>query len=220
VSFQTLDSGRQNLGLHSPTPTAQPLTHNVFRYDGDYWTLTFNETTCRVRDTLGMHYLAHLLRHPREEVHVLTLAAEDAPLTASVPVAGAGTDTVQTGFTDAGEVLDPQARAAYRQRLRDLQEELADAQSFHDEGRIEKLQDEIEFLTQELAQAVGLGGRTRKAASVSERARVNVTKRIKIALRKISEQHPTLGGHLTQAIRTGTFCMYTPSLHRPVRWQV
>ncbi len=117
-----------------------------------------------------------------------------------------------TEFSDAGEVLDSQARAAYRQRLRDLQEELAEAQAFNDPGQIEKLQDEIEFLTQELAQAVGFGGRARKAASVAERARVNVTKRIKIALRKISEQHPTLGEHLTQTIRTGTFCVYTPSL--------
>ena len=122
-------------------------------------------------------------------------------------------------FPDAGEVLDAQARAAYRQRLRDLQEELAEAQAFHDPGRVEKLQDEIEFLTHELAHAIGLGGRTRKAVSVAERARVNVTKRIKIALRKISEQHPPLGEHLSQTIRTGTFCMYTPSPHQPLTWQ-
>jgi hypothetical protein len=66
---------------------------------------------------------------------------------------------------------------------------------------------------------VGLGGRTRKAASVAERARINVTKRLKIALRKISEQHPTLGEHLAQTIRTGTFCVYKPSPHQPVTWQ-
>jgi uncharacterized membrane protein len=150
---------------------------------------------------------------------VLALAAEE-PVPASHSLTGElRPETVQTGFTDAGEMLDPQARAAYRQRLHDLQEELTEAQSFNDPGRIEKLQDEIEFLTQELAQAVGLGGRTRKATSVAERARVNVTKRIKIALRKISEQHPTLGEHLTQTIRTGVFCEYAPFPHQPVTWQ-
>ena len=191
----------------------------MFRHEGDYWTLTFKGTTCRIRDTLGMRYLAQLLRHPHEEVHVLTLAAEDAPVSGSASVEGANPDTMQAGFSDAGEVLDPQARAAYRQRLRDLQEELEEAQAFNDPGRIDKLQEEIEFLTQELAQAVGLGGRSRKAASVAERARVNVTKRIKIALRKIDEQHPTLGDYLAQTIRTGTFCEYVPLPHQPVTWE-
>jgi hypothetical protein len=46
-----------------------------------------------------------------------------------------------------------------------------------------------------------------------------VTKRIKIALRKISEQHPALGEHLTQTVRTGTFCVYIPPPHQPVTWQ-
>ncbi len=125
----------------------------------------------------------------------------------------------RAGFTDAGDVLDPQARAAYRQQLRLLQEELAQAQAFNDSGRLEKLQEEIEFLTQELAQAVGLGGRARKAASMAERARVNVTKRIKIALRKLSEQHPTLGEHLTRTVRTGVFCVYRPLPQQIVTWQ-
>jgi hypothetical protein len=219
VSFQTLDSRHQTQDLLSPTPAYQPLTPNVFRNEGDSWTLTFSRTTCRVRDTLGMHYLAQLLRHPHEEVHVLTLVAEDVPLSGNGPAETTTPDNMQVGFSNAGEVLDPQARVAYRQRLRDLQEELEEARSFNDPGRVEKLQEEIEFLTHELAQAVGLGGRTRKAASVAERARVNVTKRIKIALRKISEQHPTLGNYLIQTIRTGTFCEYVPLPHRPVIWK-
>ena len=116
VSFQTLDSRHQNLDLPSPTPSHQPLTPNVFRNEGDYWTLTFSRTTCRVRDTLGMHYLAQLLRRPHEEVHVLTLVAEDVPLTGNGPAETTTPDNMQVGFSNAGEVLDPQARAAYRQR--------------------------------------------------------------------------------------------------------
>jgi hypothetical protein len=126
---------------------------------------------------------------------------------------------VLTGFTDAGEVLDPQAKAAYRQRLRDLQAELEEAQTYHDAGRIEKLQAEVEFLIRELSQAVGLGGRTRKAASAAERARINVTKAIKMGIRKIREQHPALGQHLEQTIRTGTFCVYEPRPHQSSSWQ-
>jgi uncharacterized membrane protein len=218
-SPQPLAPRPQTLDMSSPTSNPQPLTSNTFRSEGEYWTITFGEMTCRIRDTLGMRYLSELLMHPHEELHVLTLAAEEPAVTAGAPVGEAPGEGVQSGFTDAGEVLDPQARAAYRQRLRDLQEELTEAQSFNDSGRVEKLQDEIELLTQELVQAVGLGGRARKAASVAERARINVTKRIKIALRKISEQHPILGEHFAQTMRTGTFCVYTPPPHQPVTWQ-
>jgi predicted ATPase len=203
----------------APIPSTQPLTSNTFRSEGEYWTVTFAGKTCRIRDTLGMRYLAQLLAHPHEEMHVLTLAAEELVAPPDSPASDKPTVPMHTEFSDAGEVLDPQARAAYRQRLQDLQEELAEAQSFHDEGRVEKLQDEIEFLTHELTQAVGLGGRTRKAASVAERARVNVTKRIKIALRRIGEQHPALGEYLAQTVRTGTFCEYVPLPQQPVTWE-
>jgi tetratricopeptide (TPR) repeat protein len=217
-------SSRPLLSLFSaPRPATSdvgPRTPDaVFRNEGDYWTVTFSGTTCRVRDTLGMHYLVQLLLHPHQEVHVLTLAAEEPGFTQEARLEDVSNDGMRRGFTDAGEILDPQARMAYRQRLRDLQEELTEAQSFNDPGRIEKLQEEVEFLTQELAQAVGLGGKSRKTTSVAERARVNVTKRIKIALRKISEQHPPLGEYLTQTIRTGTFCEYVPLPHQPVTWE-
>ena len=37
---------------------AHPETPNVFRYEGDYWTLAFAGEVRRVRHTLGMQYLA------------------------------------------------------------------------------------------------------------------------------------------------------------------
>jgi len=201
----------------------------IFRHEGEYWTVVFAGTVRRIRDIRGMRYLAHLLSHPHDEVHVLTLAAESPiPLESestsgrtrqSAADLGTAADVVLTGFTDAGEMLDPQAKAAYRQRLQELRAELDEAQAYHDAGRIEKLQTELEFLTRELSQAVGLGGRTRKAASAAERARINVTKALKIAIRKITEQHPALGQYLAQTIRTGTFYIYEPTPHQSSSWQ-
>jgi uncharacterized membrane protein len=124
------------------------------------------------------------------------------------------------GFSDAGEILDPQARAAYKQRLRELREELAEAQQFHDLGRSERLTEEIDFLAQELTSAVGLGGRARRAGSPAERARVSITRAIKVALRKLTEHHPALGQHLTTTIKTGAYCSYMPDSRLPITWQV
>jgi len=97
---------------------------------------------------------------------------------------------------DAGEILDAEAKAQYRQRLDNLRVELEEAERFNDLERATKNREEIEFLTEQLARATGLGGRDRKAASAAERARTNVTMAIRASLKRIAEQSPSLGRHL------------------------
>jgi len=124
------------------------------------------------------------------------------------------------GFSNIGEILDHQAKVAYKQRLSELRKELAEAQEFHDLGRSERLTAELDFLTHELTSAIGLSGRARQMGSPAERARVNITRTIKLALRKIGEHHPALGQHLAATIKTGTYCSYTPDIRTPISWQV
>jgi non-specific serine/threonine protein kinase len=123
-----------------------------------------------------------------------------------------------SGLGDAGEILDPRAKAQYRRRLEDLREALEEAERFNDRERAARARAEIEFLSQELASAVGLGGRDRKAASAVERARLNVTLAIRAALRRIAEHSPSLGRHLQTTLRTGKFCSYTPDPRVPISW--
>jgi hypothetical protein len=66
----------------------------------------------------------------------------------------------------------------------------------------------------------GLGGRDRRAASAAERARINVTRAIKVAIERIAEHNPALATLLTGSIRTGTFCSYTPDSRLPASWQL
>jgi hypothetical protein len=162
------------------------------------------------------------LHQPHQEVHVISLITTSAGLSEglaeehSLPDSSLPFDHTEG---DTGEMLDPQARAAYKRRVSELREELAEAQQFHDLGWSERLAAELDFLTHELASAVGLGGRARRVGSPAERARVNVTRAVKIALRKISEHHGALGRHLASTIKTGTYCSYTPDLRMPTSWQ-
>ena len=78
----------------------------------------------------------------------------------------------------------------------------------------------MEFLGEELARAVGLGGRDRRAASAAERARVNVTRTVAAVLKRITAGSPALGEHLTATVRTGYFCSYTPDPRKPVVWRL
>jgi hypothetical protein len=76
----------------------------------------------------------------------------------------------------------------------------------------------VDLVARELACAVGLGGRSRVVGSSAERARVNVTRTIRDAMRRIAEQDVWVGHHLETCIRTGTFCCYRPDPGVAVRW--
>jgi tetratricopeptide (TPR) repeat protein len=202
---------------------ASPRTQiGVFRKEGEYWTIAFHGSDFRLKGELGLAYLAYLLARPNEQVHALELAAVGYPRASGAasptwidqPLA-----TPRLGLGDAGELLDPQAKAAYRGRLADLREQLDQAQAWGDPERAAKLSAEIDFLTQELARAVGLRDHDRKAAAPAERARVSVTKAIRRAGAKVAAYDPRLGDHLSLTIRTGTFCSYTPGLPGTPTWE-
>lgn len=121
---------------------------------------------------------------------------------------------------DAGQILDAQARQEYRQRITDLAEELEEAKRWDDLARAASLQAELEAITRELASGVGLGGRHRKAAAVSELARISVTKAIRAAIQKIGENDPSLGHTLAGAVTTGSFCSYSPHPENAPFWEL
>jgi non-specific serine/threonine protein kinase len=104
---------------------------------------------------------------------------------------------------------------ALPERGGELQEEIDEAESFNDTARAARARQELAFVARELAGAVGLHGRDRKTGSDAERARVNVTRAIRTALKRISEHDPVLGRRLGGAIRTGTFCVYDPAAGEP-----
>ena len=57
----------------------QPIAStNVFRREGDYWSVSFDGHTVHVRDLKGMRYLARLLADPGREYHVLDLVASES----------------------------------------------------------------------------------------------------------------------------------------------
>lgn len=186
--------------------------------EGEVWTLKFHGRVSRLRDARGLHYLIELLRRPGEEVHALGLVAAVTGTGVSHGRAVAGA----VGAADAGAaVLDPAAKAAYRERLRDLDEEIDRADEGADVGRAARLREEREFLLAELGRALGLGGRDRRlGADAAERARVNVTKQVKSAIRRISDADPELGAHLRSTVRTGAFCVYAAPPTRGLPWVV
>jgi len=192
----------------------------LFRREGEFWTVAFEGTAFRLRDSKGLHYIAALLREPGRERHALDLVGSQAPAAGSAVRAGADVGAGLHAAGDAGPVLDPQAKAQYRARLNELEEELREAEQWNDPERAARAKEERELLAHELASAVGLGGRDRKAGSDAERARINVTRAIKAVLDRITENSPPLAKHFEATLHTGTFCSYVPDPRSPLRWEL
>lgn len=167
---------------------------------GEGWVVDYEGRRAILPDLKGLADIRRLLERPGEELHCLDLAERE--------------DDAYRGEA----VLDDAARHALKARIRDLQEELAEAEDMNDVGRAERARAERDRLVEMLAKALGLGGRGRRLGDAAERARTTVTWRIRHAVKRVEATHPELGRHFANSLRTGTFCVYQPE--RAVRWRL
>jgi hypothetical protein len=178
----------------------------VFRRDGVNRVVGFAGTEIVVADLVGLRYIEHLIVVPGREVSVLDLVRGER----------GSVGAEQPGLP----VLDEQARASYKRRLAEIDEDIEDARAAGDLARIELTERDRDFLFGELRRAVGLGGRLRTTGSDAERARTSVTRSIRYALDRLATQHAALADHLRSTIHTGTRCCYTPDPQAHVHWRV
>lgn len=210
------DRGRAVLERLGPAGAAadraRPASCATLQRDGSWWTASCDSTSVRLRHSKGMGYLAELLVSPGIERHALDLVDR-------VEGVGLAGDPDRRALGHAGEVIDSRARTAYRHRIEALRADIDDALSDHHLDSAEALQAELDQLVAQLAQAFGLGGRSRVAASAAERARLNVTRALRSALAKLVEALPGPGAALDRCVRTGLYCAYEP-VDGEMRWIV
>jgi len=149
-------SAEHEMAPTSSDPSVAP--GNLFLREGEFWTLRYqgNRPGCgtpRVCVRPG-----GAAQRARRGVPAVELAA--ARSAASVARVPAG-ELHEPG--DLGEVVDAQARAAYRGRLLELDEQEADADARGDQQRSIALASERDALVAQLSAAYGLGGRARRA---------------------------------------------------------
>jgi tetratricopeptide (TPR) repeat protein len=198
---------------------APPNTQNVLCCEGDSWLVVFGGRTARLRGSKGLRYLARLLAEPGRELTALELVALERG------GADDGNDAVEPHLAlgvqgHAGPLLDARAKEAYRRRLAEIDEDVAEAANAGDSLRTAQADSERDYLVRELARATGLGGRDRYAGAASERARSAVTRAVRQALSRIREHHAPLAEHLDRTIRTGTCCVYLPDPRLPTTWKI
>ena len=167
---------------------------------GRKWRLTLRGRGVLVEDSIGMVHLAVLIANPRQEIQAADLVAGLAGLSGTSGEAGA-----------AQRVLDPEAIAEYRSRLKRLDTQLNETGIDELEpDRARQARAERDWLVAQLSSAAGFGGRTRAFPDQPERARVAVGKAIRRALARITEADGVIGEHLRQTVHTGVRCSYWP----------
>ncbi len=170
-----------------PQPVGDRVVH-LHEQSGGLWLVGREGATFVLPRMRGLLHLNRLLTAPDRDIPATTLAGGEA--------------VEQRGL----EVLDEEARRAYRARLEQLDpDDPADDQ-------------ERAWLLDQLGAATGLGGRRRTSGSTEERARVAVRKAIVAALARIAETDPWLGRHLNDRVHTGLECRYNSDPDHPVRW--
>ncbi len=199
-----LDQSEAPRSTREPGAARHDATKFSMRREGGEWSVEHAGHTFRLKDVRGLGMLERLVTAPNQEIHALDLASD-----------GSADGSAAIDLGDAGSVIDARAREAYRKRIAELREEVAEAERFADTGRAEQLRYELDALTDQIAAAVGLGGRERRSGSAAERARIVVQRRVREAIKKIADVAPDLGRHLDWTVRTGTFCAYEPDGRRP-----
>lgn len=170
-----------------PSPDALSV-----RREGELWLVESDGVSVHLKHSKGISYLEQLVLHAGRELHVLVLVG------------------AEHGASDAGEILDARAKAEYQRRLELVDARLEQARSLGDERGVSQARTELDALAEQLAAAVGLGGRDRRAASNVERARINVQRRLKDAIESVTAADPSLGRYLQATVKTGTFCSFMP----------
>jgi hypothetical protein len=189
---------------HGPKPQTEKLPTSpletlpmvpAFARHGERWDVNWQSERLSLEDTKGLEFLARLVGSPGRRFHVFELLQVRR-------------DEVDGG--DAGELLDDTAIDSYRQRVHTLREQAGEHEAQGAEQAAQRVRAEIEAIEDELSRALGLGGRKRRQGSAVEKARINVQRRIRDALRRIARTSPALARYLDKSIKTGTTCVFDP----------
>ncbi len=198
--WEKLSHGKMTTRMDSPPSEIPPQSwRNTFSNQDGIWMIEYEGQNCQLPEVKGFFDLTKMLANPRTPFHCAELMGSSIDM-------------------EGTPVLDEKSKKAYQDKIVGLQKDIREAESHHDYGRSSQLQEEYQTLLDHLSSALNVKGQSRKKGHTVEKARSAVTWRIRHAIAKIEEVHPQLGKHLSNSIKTGTFCAYEPE--KDIEWIV
>lgn len=173
-------------------PVESSTGKTTIRHQGDFWEIEYKNQKLVLKDSKGLHDIQKLLLRPDEDFHCSELAGNGAIEEQGV------------------EMFDSKAKSAYQKRIIEIQNAIQEAEMVGDSRQVESLHWEYEEVLDHVSKSSGLGHMARMTSGSVDKIRSAVTLRIKSSIKKISNEHPALGKHLSVSVKTGTFCSYRP----------
>jgi len=195
LQFISEGSFQANQQENSQPPSSD--VESFFLKEGSGWKLSFENSAVQLPEVKGFYDIQKMLSQPRQLFHCAELM---------------GIVVSQRGE----KLFDTKAKKQYEKKIAGLQADIREAEQRNDLSQFEKLQEEYDKLIDYLSQSLGIRGKVRESNNPIEKARSAVTWRIRSAIARIESHHPQLGAHLSNAIKTGSFCSYQPD--RKISW--
>lgn len=151
---------------HLPNQMVPAPPHFEWRKVGDYWSIRYAGEFTTIKDAVGLAYIAQLLPRPRQKVFAPDL----------LEAITGHSSAKQTG--SAGEQADKQTLDDVKQKYLDTQAELEEAERNNDLAAQDRLQRELDGLTDYLKTVKGFNGRTREASDDADKIRRAMTQAI------------------------------------------
>ena len=221
-----------NNATHSDLPTESPPdakkqtpVENSFTLNGDYWEICYNGQCKSIKNSLGIRYIKYLIQNKGKDIKVSELYYSENPLpvgTTDTSLSTLGSQQLKaeglyvSNLGGTGPLMDEQGKNAYKNRIKELDEQIEEADELGDTHKVEELKDEKDKIVKQLAADFGLGGKSRIGNSAIETIRKNVLKRIRIERKNLDETFPEFSKPLA-CIKTGTECKYLP--HPDILWK-
>ncbi len=181
---------------------------NAFYQDGNTWIVTFGGQTHHFRGLVGFRYISVLLRHAGHELickQILTVCNSGAAQ--NVQERELGDSDLSIGEVRQ-EYSDEQAVREYKARAREIIIEITRARQKYEDVEVQRLQGELEAITEHIQQQRGKSGKTRAFATDADRARTTVTKGITRACEEMAKSNKKLAAYFRDTITTGTACIF------------
>lgn len=207
---------------------------NIFRKDGDSWTIQFGGKLIGKPHADGLYYISQMLRLPNRPLSAPDLRAlygawkadPRAPLrsdAADVVLAacretGEDPDALRPQAGDLGEMIDGPTVASCQAELSRLQALRSEAAQRGDEAAAARHREQIEQIERYLGGARGLGGRRRSVKDAGKIANDAVRNAIERTLEDLAGAHPALHEHFRRFLAFGGRYCYSPGT--AVEWEL
>jgi hypothetical protein len=206
----------------------------VFSLKGDYWKINFRGKEIILKNLERIRYVVHLLENPNQEFYCRDLTALVKGLNPETNqyYGKMGEEQLEKdnlSLTDLQiEMLSPEEKENLENMAYDIWEKTKNASlgKHQKDAAINEWERVKSHLLNEYGIMVfssdkGLSFKIKlRLKKNSEKARSNVTKHIKNAIKSIGKAIPSLSTYLKNTLRTGATCCYRPDPNNPIEWTI